>query len=116
MLITFPSRFLNSTRISSLLRPDHFVGIRQEALCATSGFLGNSQVRRRKGAVKAGAPSVCPHQRGAHEAHVTPASQFIQEGGTPKPPGPLRSQAVAVDQQDRNPVGLLVGPGPGIQR
>ncbi|KAJ1084210.1 hypothetical protein NDU88_004362 [Pleurodeles waltl] len=63
------------------------------------------------GAVEASAPSACPQQREAHEAHVTVvvASQFIQEGGTSKPPGPLRSQAV--DQQDRNPVGLLVGPG-----
>ncbi|KAJ1205413.1 hypothetical protein NDU88_000848 [Pleurodeles waltl] len=66
------------------------------------------------GSIEAGASSACPQQREAHEAHVTPvvASQFIQEGGTPKPPGPLRSQAV--DQQDRNPMGLLVGPG--IQR
>ncbi|KAJ1103641.1 hypothetical protein NDU88_001062 [Pleurodeles waltl] len=77
-------------------------------------FFLRVQERRGKGAIEAGAPSDCPQQREAHEAHVTPvvASQFIQEGGTPKPPGPLRSQAV--DQQDRNPVGLLVGPG--IQR
>ncbi|KAJ1219144.1 hypothetical protein NDU88_006715 [Pleurodeles waltl] len=79
-------------------------------------FFLRVQERRGKGAVEAGAPSACPHQREAHEAHVMPVveSQFIQEGGTPKPPGPLRGQAV--DQQDRNPVGLLVGPGPGIQR
>ncbi|KAJ1219039.1 hypothetical protein NDU88_006610 [Pleurodeles waltl] len=79
-------------------------------------FLGAAGEGSRQGRFSLRLPSPT-HQREARKAHVTPvvASQFIQEGGTLKPPGLLRSQAVAVDQQDRNPVGFLVGPGPGIQ-
>ncbi|KAJ1150595.1 hypothetical protein NDU88_003385 [Pleurodeles waltl] len=58
-------------------------GVASQRICAEGE--GSRQGRQGR------CPSVCPHQRGAHEAHVTPASQFIQEGGTPKPPGPLRS-------------------------